>query len=66
VQKLYLAVHRTGITETDLLEAIADETVARVDDSLKAGVRARRDRFLETQLLSDTPFSPPSDRAAFA
>jgi hypothetical protein len=44
------------MTETDLLDAIGDATVARVDDNQKAGVRTRRDRFLETPLLSNAPF----------
>ena len=56
VQKLYNDVHQPGMSETDLLEAIAEESIARMDDSLKAGVRARRERFLQTPFLSDRPF----------
>jgi peptidoglycan hydrolase-like protein with peptidoglycan-binding domain len=60
-EKLYKAVHHPGMQEMDLLSEIADATVARMDDSLKAGVRARRDRFLETRLLLDQPFAPNLD-----
>lgn len=56
VQKLYNDVHRPEMSETDLLEAIAEESVARMDDSLKAGVRGRREQFLQTPFLSDRPF----------
>jgi peptidoglycan hydrolase-like protein with peptidoglycan-binding domain len=55
-EKIYRSLHHAGMAEMDLLEAIADATVARVDDNQKAGVRARRDRFLETPLLSNAPF----------
>lgn len=54
-QQIYTRVHQPGMQEKDILEAMAAETVARVDDSFKAGVRARRDRFLETTFLADTP-----------
>jgi hypothetical protein len=56
-KKLYRSLQQPGMAETDLLEGIADATVTRVDDNLKAGVRARRDRFLETPFLSATPFT---------
>jgi N-acetyl-anhydromuramyl-L-alanine amidase AmpD len=55
-EKLYRSLHSPGMIESDLLEAIADATVVRVDDNQKAGVRTRRDRFLETPLLSNAPF----------
>ena len=54
--KLYAAVHRPGMGEMDVLEAIADLTVERIDDAFKAGVRARRDHFLNSTLLSGDPF----------
>ncbi len=53
--KLYSAVFRPGMGETEVLEGIADLTVERIDDAFKAGVRARRDQFLNTRLLSDDP-----------
>jgi hypothetical protein len=64
VEKLYNSVHQQNMKEMDLLAEIADATVARMDDSLKAGVRARRDHFLETHLLSDEPFAPNPDSLA--
>jgi peptidoglycan hydrolase-like protein with peptidoglycan-binding domain len=57
-EKLYNSVHQEKMSEMDVLTEIADATVAKVDDPLKPGVRARRDHFLETHLLSDQPFSP--------
>jgi len=54
-QRIYTAVHKPGMEEMQLLEAIADETVARIGDSFKTGVRTRRDQFLETHFLSDQP-----------
>ncbi|QXP83085.1 N-acetylmuramoyl-L-alanine amidase [Methylococcus sp. Mc7] len=53
LKKLYLAAHREGMAEMDLLEAIADESVERMPDKFKQGVRARRDGFLQTARLSD-------------
>ena len=56
--KLYTTVRREGMSEQDLLEAIADLTVEKIADAFKAGVRARRDHFLETGFLTDDPFVP--------
>jgi hypothetical protein len=56
--RLYSEVHTPGMDQSAVLDAIADATVARIDDSFKTAVRARRDHFLETSLLSDEPFSP--------
>ncbi|WP_367156033.1 N-acetylmuramoyl-L-alanine amidase [Methylomonas sp. HYX-M1] len=53
LKKIYQQVHRAGMQEFDILEAIADETVERIADKFKHGVRARRDGFLETKRLSD-------------
>lgn len=63
-EKLYKSIHRPDMKEMDVLSEIADATVARVDDSFKAGVRARRDRFLETHFLSDQRFVPNQDAQA--
>lgn len=56
VKDLYQTVNKPGMTEMDLLEAIADESVRRMPDKFKGGVRARRDAFLNMPLLSDEPF----------
>jgi hypothetical protein len=53
---LFETVNRPAIAEMDVLEAIADESVRRIGDKFKGGVRARRDSFLNTPLLSDEPF----------
>ena len=55
-RNLFDTVSRPGMTESDLLEAIADESVKRMPDRFKGGVRARRDMFLNSALLSDEPF----------
>jgi hypothetical protein len=44
------------MNESNLLEAVAAETVQRMPDRFKTGVRTRRDAFLRTPLLSDEPF----------
>jgi hypothetical protein len=56
IAKLYTDIHRPGMAEADVLQGIADETVVRVPDPLKAGVRSRREQFLQTSLLSDRAF----------
>jgi N-acetyl-anhydromuramyl-L-alanine amidase AmpD/peptidoglycan hydrolase-like protein with peptidoglycan-binding domain len=53
---LFETVNRPGMSEADALEAIADESVQRIADKFKGGVRARRDTFLNTPLFSDEPF----------
>ncbi len=53
---LYQTVNKPGMAEMDLLEAIADESVRRMPEKFKGGVRARRDAFLNMALLSDEPF----------
>ena len=63
-ERLFRSVYQTGMTELDALGAIADASVARMDDSLKAGVRARRDRFLETRWLSDQTLLPTAGKTA--
>lgn len=63
-EKLYGAVNRSGMSETDVLGAIADATVERVEDSIKTAVKNRRDQFLQTKYLSDNPFVPANRAAA--
>lgn len=53
LKKRYLAAPSEGMAEMDLLEAIADESVERMPDKFKQGVRARPDGFLQTARLSD-------------
>jgi hypothetical protein len=47
---------RPGISEFDLLTAVAARSVAAMPANFQAGVRARRDQFLQTAALSDQPF----------
>jgi hypothetical protein len=51
---IYRKVIRQGMTEQDLLQAIADATVAAMAPRFQTGVRARRSLFLTTPLLSGT------------
>jgi hypothetical protein len=51
---LYRKTFRDGMTEQDLLKAIADASVAAMSPSLQNGVHARRTLFLTTPLLSGT------------
>ena len=53
---IFDAVVQDGMTVSDLLQAVADESVARIQDSAKAGTQARRQHFLATDFLSDGPF----------
>jgi hypothetical protein len=53
LRRIHALVRRQGMSEMDLLEAIADQTVEEMPDKFKQGVRARRDSFLNTPLLSD-------------
>lgn len=55
LRRICTMVRRPGMTEMDLLEAIADETVSEMPDHFQRGVRDRRDGFLHTPLLSDQP-----------
>lgn len=63
-RNLFDTVSRPGMTEPDLLDAIAEESVKRMPDRFKGGVRARRDLFLNTALLSDEPFQETAVAAA--
>ncbi len=54
--KVFSDVRKAGMKEAELLAAMAEETIARVPDPLKTGVRARREHFLQTPLLSDGAF----------
>jgi hypothetical protein len=51
---LYRKVFRPGMSEQDLLQAIADASVAAMPAKFQAGVRARRALFLNTPLLSSS------------
>jgi peptidoglycan hydrolase-like protein with peptidoglycan-binding domain len=55
--KIFQAVVQDGMAVTDLLQAMADESVARIQDSAKAGTQARRQHFITTSFLSDGPFT---------
>ena len=63
-EKLYSSAHSAGMDEKGVLEAVADATVESIEDKFKAGVRARREHFLQTPLLSDEPFVTDEARAA--
>lgn len=56
LRSIYDAVFENGVAIRDLLQAIADESVNRVQDPWKLGTQARRQHFLTTTFLSDGPF----------
>lgn len=56
LHSIYDAVAQSGMLIGDLLQAIADESVARIQDPWKLGTQARRQHFLTTTFLSDGPF----------
>lgn len=56
-QRLFSTASRPDADEEALLEAIADATVDHFEDRFKAGVRARRDMFLHTAILSNAEFA---------
>jgi peptidoglycan hydrolase-like protein with peptidoglycan-binding domain len=56
-QSIYHAVWQPGISVSDLLQAMADESVWRIQDPWKPATRARRRHFLTTDFLSDNTFN---------
>jgi len=56
-RSIYQAVRKPGMPEVELLQAVATESVQRIQDPFKAGTQARRTHFLTTEFLSDGPFS---------
>jgi len=56
LHSIFEAVAKDGMAVSDLLQAVADESVARMQDPWKAAVQARRQHFLTTTFLSDDPF----------
>lgn len=53
---VYQSVAQGGVPVEELLQAVAEESVARVADPFKAGTQARRQHFLTTEFLSDAGF----------
>jgi hypothetical protein len=56
-RRVFQAVVQDGMAVGDLLQAMADESVARIQDPFKAGTQARRQHFITTTFLSDGPFA---------
>jgi hypothetical protein len=57
-RRIYQSVVQSDMSEWDCLEQIADKSVDRMQDVFQAVTRARRNRFLFTQFLQNTPFKP--------
>lgn len=58
---IYAAVRQAGMSERQLLAAMAEESVRRIQSQFNRndftdGARRRRESFLNTALLADTPF----------
>jgi peptidoglycan hydrolase-like protein with peptidoglycan-binding domain len=66
LHSIYNAVAQDGMAVSDLLQAIADESVARIQDPWKTGTQARRQHFLTTTFLSDGPFVDADNPAVAA
>jgi hypothetical protein len=64
--RLYSSAHRQGMSEMEILEAVADASVEEVGDPFQTGVRTRRDLFLHSSLLSDSDFSQAQTEGAHA
>jgi peptidoglycan hydrolase-like protein with peptidoglycan-binding domain len=56
---IYQAAYQAGMPVSDTLQAMANESVERIQDVWKAGTQARRQHFLTTDFLSDDAFSDP-------
>ena len=57
LRSIYQAVAQDGMAVNDVLQAVADESVARIQDPWKSATQARRQHFLTTAFLSDGPFA---------
>jgi hypothetical protein len=57
---IYQAVWQDGMTIPAALQAMANESVQRIQDAWKTGTQARRQHFLTTDFLSDEAFSDPA------
>ena len=66
LHSIYDAVAQDGMAVSDLLQAVAHESVARIQDPWKAATQARRQQFITTTFLSDGSFvnSDPESVAA--
>jgi hypothetical protein len=56
-RSIFRAVWQDGMAIRDALQAMADESVARIQDPCKSATQARRQHFLTTNLLSDQLFA---------
>jgi peptidoglycan hydrolase-like protein with peptidoglycan-binding domain len=56
-RSIFQSVAQNGMAIGDLLQAMADESVARIQDPFKAGTQTRRQNFITTTFLSDGPFA---------
>jgi hypothetical protein len=65
-RRIFQAVVQPGLALGDLLQGMADESVARMQDPFKAGTQARRQHFITTTFLSDGPFTNSDDQPVAA
>jgi hypothetical protein len=52
-KRIYMAVQRPGMSERELLEAMANRSLQSIPERFQTGVRNRRETFLSTAYLSD-------------
>ena len=65
-RRIFQAVWQDGMAIPDALQAMADESVARIQDPWKAATQVRRQHFISTNFLSDSPFADSSDSGVAA
>jgi hypothetical protein len=59
-RRIFQTVWQDGMAIPDALQAMADESVARIQDPWKAATQVRRQHFLSTNFLSNSPFANSS------
>jgi peptidoglycan hydrolase-like protein with peptidoglycan-binding domain len=59
-RRIFQAVWKDGMSISDALQAMADESVERIQDPWQAATQVRRQHFLTTAFLSDDAFPGPA------
>jgi peptidoglycan hydrolase-like protein with peptidoglycan-binding domain len=57
-RNIFQAVNDQSVSELELLRRMTEESVRRVQPQFRAGTRRRRESFVNTVLLSNSPFDP--------
>jgi hypothetical protein len=65
-RSIFLSVQRPGLSESELLSAMAEESVRRMPARFRKATQARRQNFLQTTFLADTPLATAAAAAVGA